>query len=179
MADSTSLCTPPRCFELTAAQPAIGLWANYGFRIWGQNIVWEGGGYPSFWLTSFDPADPPTFKQGIPLLIAQYYNNSGDGWSVITFELCRWNHGGQVYNGPIAARLFHGPGAPDYYTRNVLPAIVTSLNTWEFTSERTVQSTCHLFPTLVELTRAENHSFVFELQVGKNLRVERVTMQKL
>jgi uncharacterized protein YjbI with pentapeptide repeats len=176
MANFSTACEPPGCLEATPARPGIGAWGSYGFQIWGQNITWLGPQSTfGFWLTAPVLPEALRFKQGTPLLVAQSYNNSSGGWHVIAFEVCKATHEGRSYTGPVVGRLFHGVDSNFPYRK--LPSDATLLNTWQLTINPDPPFSCHMFPTLVELTRGE-HGFVFELEVG-DLLVQRVSLRRL
>jgi hypothetical protein len=174
MANLSTACEPPDCLEATPYKPSIGSWGNYGFHIWGQNTTWVGQ-VSSFWLTAPVPTEQSRFKQGTPFLVAQSYDNRPGGWHVIAFELCKANHDGRFYAGPVVGRLFHG--VDSRFPSRRIPSDASLLNTWQLAIGDTPQVDCHMFPSLVELMRGD-HAFVFELEMG-DLLVQRVSLRKL
>lgn len=177
-------CQFPSCVEATPKRPE-----QYyeGWKLWAQDVVWEGGLFPSIYLKagSSDPDPEASALERRPratLQMQQVVYRPGVVWYVITFDVCRgWQPPSPRYGGRVRARVLQGmTSAP--HAIHALPSAEAELEVFDSETFPGSRESCFTMPVLARFRPSEPklsaNTFALEVLQGE-LTLVRATARPL
>lgn len=177
-------CLYPGCIEATPQRPS-----QYyeGWKLWAQDVVWEGNTPPSIYLRAGAAGPAPVASGGerrprVFFLIQRAVPAAGATWFAITFDVCRgWPTPAPRYDGRVRARVLQGM-VPFAHNPHVSPSAEAELGAFDSDQFPGSREACFSMPVLARIRPQEpglsTNAFVLELQQGE-LSLVRATARPL